>query len=1479
MSFDFAIPMCKEELLNRTGVNQYVVDEVLSIRQLQNALREYSSARRSQGPLAIIQHFDTFYSILKQLSQVDNEVKEDAWESIIKSVSSHANLLPNMLDEASIEHHSKMEHLNTLKMNCYLLCQFIEIFEADATKPSVTVNAKGKGKKKKAADMSWDWEGERERAMQAMSQLLQLNIHRLWDPPVVEEEFVNLVTSCCYKLLENPTISRVSSKPTRDAICQILGMMIKKHNHSLSASLKIVQLLQHFEHLISPLAQAVQMFATEFGVKTVVSEIMREIGRIDAQDLVKDASGTRGYSGFLVELAERIPAIMLPSISVILGHLDGESYMMRNGVVGVMGEIVMKVLSKEDLDDKLKATRDQFLDKLEDHIHDVHAFTRSKVLQIWLNIVKEKALPLPRQQHVVELVIGRLQDKSSSVRKNAIQLVTALLRSNPFAAKLSLEELKTNYEKEKEKLHEMEPEETLPAVPNDLMIQEEWQKVESAIEVAIKAVMEASDEEEDEDNAPKIGEGETIDNAMECIYNNITSEEYKKAVQLTQMAKEQWPEHDLFNPSNVNVQGDDSDVESDEAVGTEPWKCLQCLKSIFLGMAELPKADQNQNEDKDKSKQTEQEANELAKQQVLVQYLKDCMIFTGQVQQAIPVICQLLGSKNTTDILEAMEFFVTAFEFGVSNSMLGIRRMLALIWSKEQSVKDSLVVAYKRLYLSPVGGTARQQSLAIVKNLTALTYGATLGDLTSLEEMVCEFAKSEDIDSGVIKMLWERFAKKVPNTSDEESRGALLLLGMAAGHEENIIKSNVDVLVSEGLGERGKNDFQLAKDTCIALLKLGGTKKAKAGSFVEPFRFPQDHDIFTRLADILVAGVSNLESPFWVPMGEQAINVIYKLAEHPDVIATDIVMRLIKEIKGTSESGVSSQENMELDTINESQELNTNNPERASLSPTEFNCPSGILTRLLSLAGHIALRHLVHLDVAVFGELKRRNAIHEEEKNNKKMKVNYSASATPMNKAKDSANGETIDEEMGLAGATADDAEAEYIRRVCEHDIVTGSNLLAVLKPLIVTVCNNQVKYPDPELRTAATLALAKFMMVSSEFCDSHLQLLFTVLEKSPNPAIRANTIIALGDLTFRFPNLIEPWTSNLYARLRDDSPMVRKNTLMVLTHLILNDMVKVKGQISELATCIVDEDTRISNLAKLFFLELAKKGNAVYNIMPDVISRLSDPDVGVAEDNFRIIMKYLFSFIQKDRQCESLVEKLCHRFRATRVDRQWRDLSFCLSMLSYNERSIRKLQENFACFGDKLADDEVYNCFMIVINGAKKFAKTEIKAMVDEFEERVTKCHNKGMDDEEATQKASKASNAAKNRRKTPTKTPGRKAKGKTPARRKATVDTESEEDDDVIHPARRGKNAAPKPKPKLSFSDSEDSEIELFDLDKSSSQQQLKGESDTSSDSENINPNIEPDSPPPPIRKSRTALKSKSSTSKTPIKPSNTRKRAAKT
>ena len=48
-----------------------------------------------------------------------------------------------------------------------------------------------KKSQKKTADMgNMHWEIERDRGIRAVLQLLRLNVHRLWDPPVMEEDFV-----------------------------------------------------------------------------------------------------------------------------------------------------------------------------------------------------------------------------------------------------------------------------------------------------------------------------------------------------------------------------------------------------------------------------------------------------------------------------------------------------------------------------------------------------------------------------------------------------------------------------------------------------------------------------------------------------------------------------------------------------------------------------------------------------------------------------------------------------------------------------------------------------------------------------------------------------------------------------------------------------------------------------------------------------------------------------------------------------------------------------------------------------------------------------------------------------------------------------------------------------------------------------------------------------------------------------------------
>ena len=211
-------------------------------------------------------------------------------------------------------------------------------------------------------------------------------------------------------------------------------------------------------------------------------------------------------------------------------------------------------------------------------------------------------------------------------------------------------------------------------------------------------------------------------------------------------------------------------------------------------------------------------------------------------------------------------------------------------------------------------------------------------------------------------------------------------------------------------------------------------------------------------------------------------------------------------------------------------------------------------------------------------------------------------------------------EELDQVAGNAEDEIGERVAAMREDELLDGKqSLLATFGPMLVHIVGTPPKFKvgplrgwyghlprltclvqNKLLRATATLAFSKFLCVSSSFCDKHHRLLFKVLETSKDPGIRSNIVIALGDIAVSFSRIIDESNDELYKGLADEDMVVKKNTLMVLTHLILNGMVKVKGQMGEMAKCVEDEDERISNLAKLFFEELSTKDNVIYNNLPD---------------------------------------------------------------------------------------------------------------------------------------------------------------------------------------------------------------------------------------------------------------------------------------
>lgn len=539
--------------------------------------------------------------------------------------------------------------------------------------------------------------------------------------------------------------------------------------------------------------------------------------------------------------------------------------------------------------------------------------------------------------------------------------------------------------------------------------------------------------------------------------------------------------------------------------------------------------------------------------------------------------------------------------------------MLHLIWTKGNSdegkgVQTHLIECYKSMFFdAPESFRPNDAANYVARNMISLTFGSTLSELTSLEQLLTAMMESGMVSDLVIDKLWQVYGVQRKEISKSQRRGAIVVLSMLAVSRPEMVVNEIESMLAIGLGSHGRTDLGLAKHTCIALSRMKPARtKTKS---VRPFaRLPNDHAVLDRLAAMTEFESSSKE---WYGVAEQAISAIYALSKHPDVLCTQIIQRKTKQVfqrRTTSAQGNASIEKDEdgdvsMEPVEEEQEQN----------PSPCKNSTSALAQLLFVVGHVAIKQIVHLELCEL-DFKRRKAEKERER---------PAAVGKSKKADDEA-------ELDLIGGTTEDDFTEAIAHIREREILYGSNsLLSNFGPLVAEICANNTAYDDRNLQAIASICLAKLMCVSSEYCEKHLPLLITILERSTDPITRSNVVIALGDMAVCFNNLIDENTDFLYRRLKDGEVSVKRTCLMTLTFLILAGQVKVKGQLGEMAKCLEDPDRGIADLGRMFFTELATKDNAVYNQYVDMFSVLS-ADETLGEESFRKILKFLSAFVEK---------------------------------------------------------------------------------------------------------------------------------------------------------------------------------------------------------------------------------------------------------
>ena len=323
------------------------------------------------------------------------------------------------------------------------------------------------------------------------------------------------------------------------------------------------------------------------------------------------------------------------------------------------------------------------------------------------------------------------------------------------------------------------------------------------------------------------------------------------------------------------------------------------------------------------------------------------------------------------------------------------------------------------------------------------------------------------------------------------------------------------------------------------------------------------------------------------------------------------------------------------------------------------------------------------------------------------------------------------------------DAEIEQytqmLNNITEHKLINEEEgvIGKFVKPILSVVqaardryigngTNTNINY-SPEtciLERSAVLALCKFMCVSSEICKDNLSLIFEILDSRIDYGVKANIIISMGDLFNRFPNDLNANSKLIFKLLHDKQNHVRRQALMVITHLVLNDMLKLKGEIVDICMLLEDQDEKIKDQVKLFLYELHFKGNhIIYNLFPNAISRLSQEFPDLKEDEFRNISNNLLNYIKKDKQMEQIVEKLCQKLKhnvSIHDQIEWRNTAYCLTQIKYNEKIFQRLLDNYECWKERIIDSpEVKIKFQDIMEDLKK-KNTISREKLHEFQIRI---------------------------------------------------------------------------------------------------------------------------------------------------------------
>ena len=1170
------------------------------------------------------------------------------------------------------------------------------------TSPLATQTTKAGGKASKAAagDGSWDWDGaQRERLARTLFAALAVDLGSLFRGRAVDTSFLALFVTAASACAGSA--SGMKNKALRAAVGDAFVLTALRYGQLTLVGAALGHLLGRHEHVAAPLAEWCELAARKHNDTRLAQTLLKDIGAVPPSEYKRqaetDSVGVRNVCAFLVDLAERLPLTVGKNVSLLRPHLDGDAPQLRCALLSVVGHLVVGY-SDRGAANPLAASGDG---------------TAAGTAPATGASNQQSELRVAAKQGFLDVLFERVHDTNAFARARVLAVFSLLAEREVLGA----------------------PHFVACARVAAGRLQDTKSAVRKQAATCLRTLLEKNP------FGPELALGPLQGSHAQWQQRLEDALAKERAAAETQELEAAEAEVRASQMEGIDEEG--TPVEGDIAAATAPPAVAGADTGTTSGAADS----------------APWLAGGVEGLRAMVASLAAAVDFAAVFADSIPALTQLLASATASDCVDAIACLVTCRQFGVDAAAhVGIRAALRLVFSREQAARGAALEAAETLFL-------RQDPAGAAASLLELVHGATLGDLTAAEEVLTSLVTSGRLapQGHVMRHLWAEAAGASSSASvaggpvvhDWQRRcDAVTLLAMAGGASSDVVRPHVSILL-DCLAAGARQYAPLARAACAALARAApattdGDSDTVSSSPLTRGRWPSDHAALEALAAVLRAPVNRgaLSGAAWFPVAEQAVACIYARHPDPEAFCAAVLAHMAADaglITAAAEG-------------------------EAAASPTLSRINAASLARFLFALGCVALNQLVFIEGVAKAVRTARTAAEKraaEAASNAASAPPAASAAASKGRGKKAAAAaasepaapaaaDKTDEPGGLAAqlgqtSASADAELDAMREACEAQLVGSSSggVVALFAPLAVGVASTPALLcAHPLLRGAALSCLCRLCALDATFCESQLALIFTLLRDTPAPGQRASCCVCLGDLAYRFPNAVEPWTAHLYGSpqwktcLHDTQAGVRKHALGVLSHLVLNDMLKVRGNVADMARCLEDCDPQVAALARLFFHELAQRtGAPIYNLLPDVLSRLSS-DAGLSEDGFARIMKHLLQFIDKDKQTDGLVDKLLARMPDAIAGghvKQQRDITLCLASLALSDRGVKRLMDGWKLYEPALGDAQVAANLEAAVRGAKRAAKAtgDAKAQLEEFEAKLRQAAEERADAASAAHRA----------------------------------------------------------------------------------------------------------------------------------------------